>query len=299
MPTQSEIRPNLFIIGAAKSGTTSLHHYLQAHPDVFMSDPKEPGYFTPGVAYYPTDEDWYLGLFQSAGDARIVGESSTHYAKLPTYPGAAERIAEFCEAPRFIYLMRDPIERAVSHYWHRVRQFDEHRSLDDALEKDEVYAAYSDYGMQLEPYFRTFGRDRVLVLVFEEMVKDPERTVRHVYDWLGLEGEFSPEAFEKKNRRPPEVERLRGTGLLDRFARTAVWNRLSPSVPRALKNLGNRMARERVNPKDESPASVIAAYRPIFRPRVLELERDLGLDLSAWQTTLGTQADPASRAARG
>ncbi len=148
-------KPNLFIIGAQKCGTTSLHHYLAAHPEIFLSEPKEPGYFVPEIDYYPRDREWYLGLFEGASGHRYVGESSTHYTKLPVYPGVVERIADFVdEAPRFIYLMRDPIDRAVSHYWHDIRKFHEHRPIEEAFRERVDYRAFSNYPMQLEPVFR-------------------------------------------------------------------------------------------------------------------------------------------------
>lgn len=79
--------PNLFIVGAMKSGTTTLHNYLNMHPDIFMSQkPKEPQYFVQELNW-SKGEDWYLSLFEAAGDAKIIGESSTDYSKLPRYQG--------------------------------------------------------------------------------------------------------------------------------------------------------------------------------------------------------------------
>ena len=115
-----ERRPNLFIIGAMKSGTSSLHAYLGTHPSVFMCEPKEPGYFVEQLNL-KRGRGWYSKLFHGAEGASIRGESSTEYTKAPMYGGVPQRLAEFNPQAKIIYLMRDPIERSISHYWHMVR----------------------------------------------------------------------------------------------------------------------------------------------------------------------------------
>ena len=131
----SEPHPNLFIIGAMKSGTSLIHSYLNAHPSFFMCEPKESCYFVhPAQLDCPNikklelwkSEEHYLELFQSANTVEIIGEASTLYAKLPRITGVPERIAQFNPDARSIYVMRDPIERAISHYWHDGRGGNEH-----------------------------------------------------------------------------------------------------------------------------------------------------------------------------
>ena len=119
--------PNLFIIGAMKSGTTSLHEYLNEHPDIFMSNVKEPGYFAECMNYYPKDLAWYESLFKEAKGEMIIGESSTNYTKLPICTDVVNKIWEFNPDARFIYVMRDPIKRVISHYWHGVKYGDERK----------------------------------------------------------------------------------------------------------------------------------------------------------------------------
>ena len=256
-------KPNLFIIGAQKCGTTSLHHYLAAHPEIFLSEPKEPGYFVPEIDYYPRDREWYLGLFEGAGNRRWVGESSTHYTKLPVFQGVVERIADFVdEAPRFIYLMRDPVERAVSHYWHDLRKFHEHRPIEEAFRERVDYRAFSDYPMQLAPYFERFGRDSVYTLTFEEMVRSPEPIVRSILEWLGLEPGLPAGSFERLNARPEEIQRVRGKGRLDRVARSGLWGRVSPLAPQALKDVAKRFTYRAADPAEERTDAARAWLRP-------------------------------------
>jgi len=109
-------RPNLFVIGAMKSGTSSLHATLAAHPQIFMCRKKEPDYFIE-QCNWSRGERWYLSLFARAGDKPIIGESSTGYTQAPRFHGVPQRIRGFRPDARFVYIMRDPIERTISHYW--------------------------------------------------------------------------------------------------------------------------------------------------------------------------------------
>jgi len=287
MSTSTERRPNLFIIGAAKSGTTSMHAYLEQHPDVFMSNPKEPGFFTPEVIYYPKDLAWYLGLFADAGDARVVGESSTHYTKVPVYSCVADRVAEFSPNARIVYLMRDPIDRAISHYWHNARQYEEARPLLRAIREDVQYRAFGDYAMQLQPWFEAFDRRRIRVLVFEEMVTDPEGTLESVFEWLGLSKLPTPLALERKNTRPPEIKKSRGRGVVNRFRYSDFWGALSPAIPQGLKDLAKRLALETVRPGDQPTDEVVRHLRPWALERITALGELLGRGFDSWKTSLG------------
>ena len=107
------MKPNLFIIGSMKSGTTSLHNYLSYNPEIYMSEEKEPGYFVKELAQ-DKGIDWYLSLFDKAENVKYAGESSTHYTKLPTFSGVAERIHEFSPSAKLLYIMRDPIRRSIA-----------------------------------------------------------------------------------------------------------------------------------------------------------------------------------------
>lgn len=291
-------RPNLFIVGSMKSGTSSLHQYLGSHPDVFMCEPKEPGFFVPEMTYYPKDEAWYRGLFAEAGNARIVGESSTHYAKLPVYAGVPERIARYSPDARFIYLVRDPVKRALSHYWHEVRKLRERRPIVAALRSDEQYVAFGDYQRQLAPYFERFGRDRVLVLPFETLVRRPRATLEEVFGWLGVDVDQGTHVFTRENARPEEMEKVRGLGLLHAFSHSAVWDRLAPLAPAWIKGVGSRLATAPVRPEDSSDEEAVRYLRPIYREKVARLEEWLGREFPGWTAVFPERAAaPAAAAA--
>lgn len=281
------IRPNLFIVGAMKSGTTSLHQYLAQHPDVFMSEPKEPGFFVEELTW-PRGAGWYATLFADAGAAQVVGESSTHYAKLPTYRGVPERIHAFNPEARLVYVMRDPLERLQSHYWHNVRNLHleaERRPFERAVQEEPAYVAYGDYAMQLEAYLARFPRSQLYLLTFEELTRDPAATVGALCRWLGLAGDVPATAFARRwNARPDVVLRARGTGLLNRLRYSRWWDRLAPRVPKALRRVGTSLAEVPVEPDRAATSRTLARLRPWYRERTAALEALLGRSFPEWVT---------------
>ena len=280
-------RPNLFIIGAMKSGTTSLHEYLNTHPQIAMSETKEPGYFVEELSLRK-GEAWYLDLFARDDRFRYRGESSTHYTKLPVYRGVAERLHRFNPDARLIYIMRDPFERLVSHYWHNVRDVvhgGELRSLLNAVKERPDYLAFSDYALQLEPYLERFGRDALHTLTFEAMVRDPQREIDRIYRWLGLVSAPIGRAQETRhNRKPNAMEGVAGLGLLNRIQYSNTWNYLSPYVPASFKQWAKKRA--------TAPVDVRVAHRDLVelrreiehvqRAQVDRLSQLLGRDFPEW-----------------
>lgn len=126
--------PDFLIIGAMKCGTSTLQAQLARQPGVFMTTPKEPNFFSDD-AIYAKGPDWYAGLFADAAPGDLTGEASTHYTKLPTHPEALPRLTAALDAPKLIYMIRDPVTRTVSHFIHEwsmgVMQGDMGAALDD------------------------------------------------------------------------------------------------------------------------------------------------------------------------
>jgi hypothetical protein len=294
-------RPNLFLIGAMKSGTSSLYTHLAAHPAVFLSRPKEPCYFVdPEVLHRYWPEMWergywrseaaYLSLFAQAGEATVIGEASTDYAKLPRYQGVPERIAAFAPEARFLYIMRDPVDRTLSHYWHEVEYGRERRPLLEAIRTDPHYREVSHYAMQIAPYLERFGPDRVLALTFEGYKADPAATMRQVYGWLGVDPALVPEEMgEKQNVTPPVVRQTRGLGMLQRFRHSAAWSAVEGLVPKRVREWGRGLA-DRPVERDAArqEADQARAYlRPLQHAETEDLSRLLGRDFPEWRTLYG------------
>lgn len=297
-------KPNLFIIGAMKSGTTSLHRYLSTHPDVFMCEPKEPGFFVEELNWH-RGVDWYSQLFEHARDVAIIGESSTYYTKRPTYEGVAERIHAFNPGARLIYVMRDPLDRIVSHYWHNVRSVrdeGEHRDMLSAVRRDPSYVAYSDYAMQLEPYLDLFDRRQIALLTFEQLAADPAATVGSLCEWLGLDGAVPRDLLSDRwNVRPEEAQGVRGWGLLNRIRNTVFWATVRPLVPQPLRRIGTRLAEKRISVHAARETDAMEYLRPILLDRVEALTRLVQRTFPEWTTVLGSShaGDTALAAAKG
>ena len=141
--------PDFVIIGAMKCGTTTLASQLGAQPGIFMSTPKEPNFFSDD-AVYAQGIGWYRRLFDPAPDGTLRGEASTHYTKLPTYPDTTTRLSETLEDPKLIYLIRDPMARAVSHYIHEWTQGVISSDLETALDTHPVFPVTRDQLTMLE-----------------------------------------------------------------------------------------------------------------------------------------------------
>jgi hypothetical protein len=271
-------QPNLFIIGSMKSGTTSLHNYLNTHPHIHMSENKEPGYFVKEMTHN-LGIDWYLSLFSSNEQHAYVGESSTHYTKLPTHQGVADRIHSFNPDAKFVYVMRNPFERLVSHYWHEVRKLEhggEHRGLLQAVEANPEYLAFSNYAMQLQPYIKLFGLGAIYTLTFESLKKDPQGETNKIFTWLGLPShDISDATGSAHNQKPEEIVGVAGFGVLNRLRHSRSWGYVSNMMPSHLKRIGNRLAEKRI---DETIASKDI---PLLKKKISALQRQQIDELSA------------------
>jgi len=189
--------PNLIIIGGLKCGTTSLHHYLSLHPEIAMSRPKELNFFVAELNW-PLGRDWYAGHFDRG--ARVRGESSPHYSNRPSFDGVPKRMREILGGDiRLIYVVRDPVDRMLSHYLHNVGSGYDDRTLTDALsDPASSYVARSRYFFQLEPYIEAFGTERIAVVGREELRDDRLGTMRRAFDFLDVDSGFTSEQFERE-----------------------------------------------------------------------------------------------------
>lgn len=189
--------PNLIVIGAMKCGTTALHRYLDLHPDIAMSEPKELNFFF-GPERINGDRgehagNWHRGVGWYAAQFRpapVRGEASPGYTS-PSFPEAADRMARIVPEARLVYAVRDPIERAVSQYLHHRADGAERRPIEEALlDPASQYLARSMYYARLEPYLTRFPRDRLLICAQENLLADRRATLRELYRFAGVDDSF-------------------------------------------------------------------------------------------------------------
>lgn len=179
--------PDFLIIGAMKAGTTTLQAQLAAQPGIFMTTPKEPNFFSDD-AVHARGMEWYHQLFAEAAPGDLRGEASTHYTKLPTFPETVARLAAVVPAPRLIYVIRDPVERALSQYLHDWTRGSTGHDVAQAFASRPEYVAYSRYPMQLAPWIAQFGRDSLLLTSLEQLTAEPEGELARIGVHIGAPG---------------------------------------------------------------------------------------------------------------
>jgi hypothetical protein len=202
--------PNLLIIGAMKCGTTSLHHYLDLHPDIAMSDPKEVRFFD--APDWEERIDWYRGHFDP--DAAVTGEASVYYSAHPWIPDVPRRIHALVPGARLIYMVGDPVERISAQWaeWCEIEADRDRNMLGKWARKplDEVLADYDDpkhpvvcpsrYATQLEQYLELFPREQVLVVDQHDLRHDRLATLQRIFRFLEVDDTFvSPEFNQELN----------------------------------------------------------------------------------------------------
>ncbi|MFK7883224.1 MAG: sulfotransferase [Phycisphaerales bacterium] len=179
-------RPDFVIIGAMKCATSTLHDQLARQSGVFMSTPKEPNFFSDDEQW-AQGLCWYGSLFETAQPDDLCGESSTHYTKLPAYPDTVSRLSAHVPDAKFIYIMRDPIDRLVSQYIHEWSMRNISVPIDEAVRTHHELLDYSKYSMQIRPWLERFGHAKVLPVFFERLTNRPDAEFDRICRFLGLD----------------------------------------------------------------------------------------------------------------
>lgn len=213
--------PNFLIIGAARAGTTALYYYLKQHPQIYMSPVKEPRFFAfegeklnargPGqelLSKPVTDIKAYRTLFRDASNETAIGEASPLYLYSPKAP---ERIRHYIPAARLIAVLRNPVQRAYSHFLHNVRHgIEPLADFAQALEAEEIrvrnnwrghwhHKQQGLYYVQLKRYFDTFDRAQIRCYLHEDLKVDPTGLLQDVFEFLGVDVTFVPDVSFRPN----------------------------------------------------------------------------------------------------
>jgi Sulfotransferase domain len=183
--------PDFLVIGAQKSGTTSLYEYLRSHPEVFMPDIKELDFFTPELNW-ERGFGWYQRLFANPGEGiKAIGEASTSYTKYPRYSGSVELISQYLPKANLIYVIRNPIDRLRSHYVHNVAFGNETEPLVRAVERNPDYINFGKYAMQLNHYLSSFPMQQLLIITSEALRNSRKETLSKVYSFIGVQQDWT------------------------------------------------------------------------------------------------------------
>ncbi|WP_167738185.1 sulfotransferase domain-containing protein [Leisingera sp. NJS201] len=184
-----KIIPDVIVIGAMKAGTTSLYEYMAGHSQIGVSAEKELDFFV-SSKNWTRGPGWYHSQF-SPGYS-VYAEASPNYTKRELFPGVPERIAEMIPDCKFIFLVRDPVKRAESHYRHAVLSGADVPAVADlpGSRTMQHLLETSSYATQIEPYLALFPRQNFLFLHFEDLVREPRQLLSTVAGFLGIRDEW-------------------------------------------------------------------------------------------------------------
>ena len=285
------ILPNFLVIGAYKSGTTSLYHYLRQHPDIFMSRIKEPNFFAhekkkelmqlEGKTPRVVDRlEAYAALFAGAGDKKAIGEASPIYMH---YPQAAKRIKATLPDVKLIAILRHPVEAFYSDHHMRIR---DRRQLSGDIEerfKTEVEAKMSCgqvnglmYFEQLSTYFDLFGSQRIRVYLFEDLIQDSRALIQDIYGFLGVDDRFAPTTSKRHNVGGIPKSHLLN-GLLKRTSRIGGVQRMP-----FLSHMLSAIQKANMSPVQPLPREAKYRLTRVLREDIIKLEQLINRDLAHW-----------------
>ena len=296
--------PNFLIIGAGRSGTTSLYHYLRQHPQIFMSPIKETSFFAfengQNQFRFPIRSlEAYEALFSKVTVERAIGEASPLYL---VQSEAADRIKRHIPDARLIALLRDPAERVHAAWLAAVRQGTERQSLSAALlayrrsvGRESTHANLFEPGFycrNLNRYIEVFGRERLSIHLYDDFRSDVGAVLRRIFRFLDVDDGFVPDVSVRYN-----ASGLPRNRLLDAVMRPRRITRdLKASLPDPLRRfvvtLGTRINRRNLVKPDlsrELRRELIALYRE----DILALQTLLRRDLSSWLTVPDDAQPPA------
>lgn len=279
--------PNFMIIGAAKSGTSTLHRLLKRHPQVYMSPVKEPRYFS-ARRMSEANRDSYRSLFSGVDGERAVGEASTSY--LPSEE-APSRIAQLIPNVKLIAILRNPADRAYSQYMHHVLDGSEPLpTFEEALKAEAsrierkwgMYWCYKHtglYAQQLQRYCDQFGNDQIKVYLFEDLIEKPVRTAQDIFSFLGVDSSFEPTMPGQRNAtgrpRSRTLHKLLGGGA------SRVAAHAGRFIPKRLKHIIIRLRNKNLVKPELSPKTR-RELQDFFKEDIVKLQGLIGRNLSHW-----------------
>jgi Sulfotransferase domain len=283
-PATSGPRPNFFLVGAPKSGTTALFEYLELHPQVFVPIEKEPHFFAPDMYAHTTLDytlEQYLALFAEAGDRPRIGEASALYLSSKVAPA---RLKNFCPDAKILINLRNPVDMVWG--FHLQTSYSGTHVLGDPRPPMAAarYEFLGFYATQVERYFSLFGRENVHVQLFDDFQKDPRKEFLRVLEFLGLRTDCVPEKLHVAN---PYKE------VRSRWLKTVmdhpphVVRKLVRSLPRKpYRDLMAWLQRQHSVPskKPQMAPELRRHLEALYRPEVARLSVLLDRDLSGWMS---------------
>lgn len=254
--------PNFFHAGFPKSATTWFHRCLREHPEVYVPDADALHYFT---VHFDQGEQWYAQHYRNYSGEQIVGDTTPSYAG---FDWSRRRLAEFNPDAKILITLRNPIDRAFSHYFHMKQKRGYPARFEEALEKKadlfQWLIAFGFYGHHLSDLFQLFARDQICVLQYDSIQQNPRQFCGQVFDFLGIDSSFVPPCLDQKVNAASRFELPQGRRLRSRVRRLL---------------FGKRSISEY---KDGMAPATRERLKQIYRPDVERLQELLNQDFSHW-----------------
>lgn len=294
------VTPNFLIVGAAKAGTSSLYHYLNEHPQIYMSPVKEPRFFAPelytdylkdpyrsGAKEHrttPMNIEEYLALFEGVSHEVAIGEASTEYLYVPKAPA---RIKEKLPDVKLIAVLRDPAERAYSAFCYQVRDGCEQLTFEQALAAEEArrlekkrwpgwhYKRVGFYYEQMKRYFDLFDREQLKIYLHQDLEADSAAVVRDACCYLGVDDTFMPDLTRRNVSAIPKNMAFQNLLIKDNLLKTIV----RPFIPKVLRK---SIRNQNLTPKPVLSSEIRQSLTSDYREDILKLQDLIQKDLSSW-----------------
>jgi Sulfotransferase domain len=268
--------PNFLIIGAMRSGTTSLARYLDSHPDVFLAEHKELHFFD---HHYERGIEWYRSRFADAGSFSYLGEATPNYM----YDHRAlERIATDIPEVKLIAVLRNPVDRAYSHYWHNRSRGKENLDFRSAIDAETIRLAVSEeqatiysyidrgrYATQLERVLKYFEPASLKICIFDDLSSDPREVVGDLGAFIGLNDTSIVQTVGAQINRYVEFRSLAVRRIAKRF-------------PRPLRRIADKLNVQAARSYPPMPTDVRQHLIDYFADEVQRTSSIVGRDLSAF-----------------
>ncbi|WP_176223804.1 sulfotransferase family protein [Marivirga sericea] len=303
--------PDFLIIGAGKSGTTSLDNYLKQHPEIFISERKEPNFYgyelnqlsdfsvKSEINHYTdsvTNLEDYLNLFSSAGQQQLKGETSNTYMYHNT---AAERIQHYNPEMKLIAILRQPAERLYSRFLHLARENElPTDNFLDCLDKESIWWWRNDlvkegfYGQYLKKYYELFDHSQIKVFLFEDLKNHPEKLFKEVFQFLNIDSGFEPNLSVEYNQsgfiKNKKVDAIfGGKGIINRTMKFILPKKIISSLKgniQVQKKIQSLRSKNLHKPKLKTELKQ-QITNEIYLEDIKELQKLIDRDLSHWHSS--------------
>ena len=297
---KQHFKPNFFIPGAAKSGTTSLHELLDTHPDISMSKEKEPVYWNNKLfnEFENLEISRYLNLFEQ--EVKIKGESTTSYMY---YDNFIKNVKDnFHQPPKFIFILRNPIDRYISHYNWLKGMGKEKRRIDKIIEEERYldFKEYNDYPKQyyqfglyykwISRFIENFGKENIKIVTFEKLISERLNILNSCYEFLGV-SKMDSVNFIKSNKtnkvifpsmyhflRKSSIGKMKYTSISKYFLPKKIRMKIKSLMKIAIKNwISVESKKEILSDKQRKN------LRDKYFEDVMSLKNKLNYDFSEWE----------------